>query len=154
MLPCCQPAVPVVSLAVRRIVSQPLIEVAAGLVFHQGRLLITQRPATGHLAHLWEFPGGKREPDESFEACLRRELQEELAIEVAVEILLSEITHEYPEKAVRLQFFKCRWTGGEPSAIGCQDFRWITVEELDSYPFPAADVRLLDQLKCSLEWWL
>jgi mutator protein MutT len=64
-------------------VSPTIIEVAAGLVFHEGRLLITQRPATGHLAHLWEFPGGKREPDESFAACLRRELQEELAIEVA-----------------------------------------------------------------------
>ena len=152
MLPRCQPAVP--DPTVRCIVSQPVIEVAAGLVFHEGRLLITQRPATGHLADLWEFPGGKREPDESFEACLRRELQEELAIEVAVGMLLSEITHEYPEKTVRLQFFKCRWTGGKPRAVGCQDFRWITVGELDAYSFPAADVRLLDQLKCSPAWWL
>ena len=153
MRPRFQPAVPVNS-AVHRAVSQPIIEVAAGLVFHEGRLLITQRPATGHLADLWEFPGGKRELDESFEACLRRELQEELAIEVAVGILLSEITHEYPEKVVHLRFFKCRWTGGEPVAIGCQNFRWITVGELDPYPFPAADARLLKQLKGSPEWWL
>jgi mutator protein MutT len=135
-------------------VSLPVIEVAAGLVFHEGRLLITQRPATGHLAHLWEFPGGKREPGESFEACLRRELQEELAIDVTVGMLLSEITHEYPEKVVHLRFFKCRWNGGEPRPIGCQDFRWISVGELDSYPFPAADARLLDQLKGFPEWWL
>ncbi len=153
MLPRFQPAFPRNPDA-RRNVSPTVIEVAAGLVFHEGRLLITQRPATGHLADLWEFPGGKREPTESFETCLRRELQEELAIEVTVGIMLSEITHEYPEKTVRLQFFKCRWTGGEPRAIGCQAFRWITVGELNAYPFPAADVRLLDQLKHSPEWWL
>ena len=58
--------------------SRRSIEVSAGLIFRAGQLLITQRPAGGHLAGLWEFPGGKREPGETFEACLRRELQEEL----------------------------------------------------------------------------
>jgi len=62
----------------------PIIDVAAGLVFREGKVLITQRHAGAHLGGLWEFPGGKREPDEAFEACLQRELREELGIEVVV----------------------------------------------------------------------
>jgi 8-oxo-dGTP diphosphatase len=131
-----------------------VIEVAAGLVFHGGKLLITQRPNSGHLADLWEFPGGKREPGETFEDCLRRELREELAIEVEPGILLAEITHTYPEKTVHLQFFKCRWTQGKPVAIGCQAFAWIGVQQLSAYHFPAADERLLEALTRSPDWWL
>src|SRR4029077_11924660 len=77
---------------------KPPIEVAAGLVFRGGKLLITQRRADSHLGGLWEFPGGKREAAETFEECLARELREELGIEVAVEELVKEITHAYPEK--------------------------------------------------------
>src|SRR6187402_801609 len=84
--------------------SMNIIQVAAGLVFREGRLLITQRPPGGHLAGLWEFPGGKREADESFEDCLRRELREELGVEVDVGELVESITHEYPGKSVHLQF--------------------------------------------------
>lgn len=129
------------------------IEVAAALVFHDGRLLITQRPATGHLANLWEFPGGKREPGETFEECLKREIQEELAMVIETRELLSEVRHSYPEKAVHLQFFKCRWLAGEPKAIGCQAFEWITREELDRFTFPAADAQLLAQLSNTPDWW-
>jgi mutator protein MutT len=69
------------------------IEVAAGLVFRAGKLLITQRPSAAHLGGLWEFPGGKREPNESFEDCLHRELKEELGIEVEVKELRRKIRH-------------------------------------------------------------
>ena len=68
------------------------IDVAAGLVFHRQKLLITQRPEGSHLAGLWEFPGGKREPGESFEECLIRELREELGIEVALGQAFEEFT--------------------------------------------------------------
>src|SRR3954468_16443849 len=73
-----------------------MIEVAAGLVFRSGKLLITQRYPEAHLGGLWEFPGGKREPQESFSECLQRELMEELGIEVEVLDLVETITHEYP----------------------------------------------------------
>src|SRR6266567_9219754 len=88
--------------------SEP-IEVAAGLVLRDGQLLITQRRGGDHLGGLWEFPGGKRERHETFEACLRRELKEELGIEVEVHRLFDSITYAYPEKLVRLNFYRCLW---------------------------------------------
>jgi len=134
--------------------TQNLIEVSAGLVFRDGKLLITQRHADAHLGGLWEFPGGKREPGESFEECLVRELREELNIEVEAGEILESLTHDYPEKSVRLEFFQCRWIRGEPQTLGCADLRWIGRAELDDYPFPAADARLLKRLKSSLKLWL
>ena len=128
------------------------IEVAAALVFRDGRLLITQRPAGGHLAGLWEFPGGKREPAESFEQALQRELMEELGIEVEVGELVESITHEYPEKSVHLRFFRCAWKRHEPQAIECADWRWIGPEDLEDFQFPAADARLLEKLRQPAFW--
>src|SRR5262245_12121952 len=78
------------------------IEVAAGLIFRDGKLLITQRPRNSHLGGLWEFPGGKRLTHETYAECLRRELKEELGIEVDIGPIAESITHEYPEKTVHL----------------------------------------------------
>jgi mutator protein MutT len=130
------------------------IEVAAGLVFRDGKLLITQRPADGHLGGLWEFPGGKREVGESFESCLRRELMEELGIEAEVGALVESITHAYPEKTVHLRFFRCVWKRHEPQALGCPAFKWVTAKELDEHPFPAADARLLGRLAATTALWV
>jgi mutator protein MutT len=122
------------------------IDVAAALVFRDGRLLITKRHADAHLGGLWEFPGGKREPNESFEACLSRELREELGIEVTVGELVESLTHAYPEKTVHLKFYCCRWIKHEPQPLGCSAFKWVMAEELKDYAFPAADSRLLEKL--------
>ncbi|HXG48522.1 MAG TPA: 8-oxo-dGTP diphosphatase MutT [Methylomirabilota bacterium] len=129
------------------------IEVAAGLVFRAGRLLITQRPAGGHLAGLWEFPGGKREPGESFEECLRRELLEEVGIEVDMLETVESISHDYPEKRVRLEFLRCRWRAGEPRPLGCAAVAWVGPADLTRYEFPAADARLLRRLTETPAWW-
>ena len=129
------------------------VEVSAGLVFRGGRLLITQRCADAHLGGLWEFPGGKRECDESFEVCLARELREELGIEVAVRELVETIEHDYPGKRVLLKFFCCEWLANEPQALGCSAFVWITREELDRYEFPAADARLIATLRNQSDLW-
>jgi 8-oxo-dGTP diphosphatase len=133
--------------------SKPRIEVAAGLVFGEGRLLITQRPAGGHLAGLWEFPGGKRHADETFPQCLSRELREELGIEVEIGECFERITHEYPEKIVHLEFFLCRWLRHEPQALGCPAFAWVLAPDLDRYQFPAADARLLKRLARTPSLW-
>ncbi len=133
--------------------AEKVIEVAAGLVFRNGRLLITQRRPGDHLEGLWEFPGGKREPGESFEACLKRELQEELGIDVQVGDLLDSVLHRYPGKTVRLNFYCCRCLAGEPQALGCQDLAWIYPAQLESYSFPPADQQLLLLLQKRLDLW-
>jgi mutator protein MutT len=134
-------------------IGAPAVEVAAGLLFREGRLLLTQRRASDHLGGLWEFPGGKREAGESFEDCLQRELREELGIEVEVGALLESITHPYPDKTVHLRFFRCRLVCGEPQPLGCAAVVWVGVEELDRYAFPAADGRLLERLKSERSLW-
>jgi len=130
-----------------------VIDVAAALVFRDGKLLITQRQADAHLGGLWEFPGGKREPDETFEACLTRELREELGIEVAVGELVESLTHAYPEKTVHLKFYRCRWEKHEPQARGCVAFKWVSAADLKDYAFPAADARLLGKLEQDAGFW-
>jgi mutator protein MutT len=131
----------------------PAIEVAAGLVFRQGKLLITQRPEGGHLAGLWEFPGGKRESGETFEACLVRELREELGIAVGVGELVEDLTHVYPEKTVRLRFYRCTLKEREPQPLGCPAFAWVGPDQLKDHSFPAADGRLLERLRSEPGLW-
>jgi len=123
------------------------VEVSAALIFRNSKLLITQRHANAHLGGLWEFPGGKREPAETFEQCLLRELREELGVEVSVGELFEEVVHAYPEKAVHLKFFVCRLESGEPAALGCAALKWVNKLELAGFDFPAADARLLDKLR-------
>lgn len=131
------------------------IEVSAALLFRDGKLLITRRRAQDHLGGLWEFPGGKREPCESFEDCLRRELIEELGIEVTVGELVESLTHSYPDTTVHLRFFRCalRDPRAEPRAIGCEALAWVGPDELGAFDFPAADARLLEKLRQSPGLW-
>jgi len=124
-----------------------VIEVAAALIFRNGKILITQRRADTHLGGLWEFPGGKREPGETFEQCLVREIREELGIEISAGKLFEEITHAYAEKTVGLKFFNCELVRGEPQPLGCAAVKWIGKAELAGHQFPAADARLLKKLK-------
>jgi 8-oxo-dGTP diphosphatase len=126
-----------------------IVDVSAALIFHDGKLLITQRHANSHLGGLWEFPGGKREANETFEECLAREIREELGMKIAVGELFEEITHAYEVKSVHLKFFICEWIGGGPEALGCAAFKWIRKSELGAYSFPAADARLLEKLAAS-----
>jgi mutator protein MutT len=130
------------------------IDVAAALVFHQGKLLITQRHADAHLGGLWEFPGGKLEAGETFQQALQRELEEELGIEVEVLEEVESLIHAYPGKTVHLRFFRCLWKKNEPRPLGCPDFRWITADGLSEFSFPAADARLLEKLRQNPALWL
>ena len=129
-----------------------VVEVSAGLIFREGRLLITQRHPEAHLGGLWEFPGGKREAEETDEQCLARELREELAVDAAVGELVADITHAYPDKTVRLKFFVCRLLAGEPKPVGCAALEWTDRAGLAGYEFPAADGQLLDLLQNPRFW--
>jgi len=129
------------------------IRVAAALIFEAGRLLIAQRPADKHLGGLWEFPGGKLEEGETFQDCLKREIREEIGVEISVGPMIAAVDHAYPEKRVRIHFYRCQLTSGTPESIECQAIEWVTREELDSFVFPPADAGLLGQIKGDPDLW-
>ncbi len=118
--------------------------VAAGIVERDGRILITRRLA-GHLAGLWEFPGGKVEPGETIEACLTRELEEELGLLATVNEKVLATTHDYPDRRVELHFLRCHTTSEPEPRLG-QEMRWATRQELGELPFPPADSELIEIL--------
>ena len=126
---------------------KPTVQVAAAILFREGRLLITQRLPDSHLSGLWELPGGKRKQEESIRECLVRELREELNIEVVAGELFETIEYDYPEKTVCLKFFKCRYVGGDIQALGCQRFAWVTPDDLRNYRFPPANESLMKRLR-------
>ncbi|HEV8437257.1 MAG TPA: 8-oxo-dGTP diphosphatase MutT [Methylomirabilota bacterium] len=121
------------------------IEVVAAVVERGGRVLITRRPHGTHLAGLWEFPGGKRQPGESAGDALRRELLEELGLAVEVGEAVETVDWDYPDKRVRLAFFRCT-TVGEPRPLEGQELAWVRLAELARYEFPPADASLLSRL--------
>ncbi|MFN8446488.1 MAG: A/G-specific adenine glycosylase [Caldilineaceae bacterium] len=130
----------------------PHYDVAAGVIWqaepYNSRFLIAQRPQKGLLGGLWEFPGGKLEPtDADLPACLRREINEELAIEIEVREQFTTVHHAYTHFRVTLHTFHARHLQGEPQKIGVADWRWVTLEELDSFPFPVTDLKIIKALK-------
>ena len=121
------------------------VQVVAAVVQRDGRYLITRRLEGTHLAGLWEFPGGKTLPGEKPEDALRRELQEELGVEAEVGELIETVDWTYPEKSVRLLFFRCALRG-EPCPQESQEMLWVEAAQLREYRFPAADLRLIERL--------
>jgi mutator protein MutT len=125
-----------------------VIEVAAALIQDEaGRYLITQRRRGSHLEGLWEFPGGKRDPDEPLDACLRRELIEELAATFTVGEKVETIHWEYPDRTVILHFYRCRHESGAIRPLEEQAMAWVEPERLADYAFPPADRALIDRLR-------
>ena len=124
------------------------IEVAAALIRDaEGRYLITRRRRGTHLEGLWEFPGGKREADETLEESLRRELMEELGASFAVESRVETVRWDYPGKTVLLSFYRCRWESGAIEPREGQLMEWVPATDLRRYEFPPADAALLARLE-------
>ena len=123
------------------------LEVVAAVIRKEGKILITQRPDDVHLAKLWEFPGGKVEAGESLQSALRREIREELRVDIVVGVEFYSVEHEYPGNPVRLHFFNCEIREGEPEALGVADLRWVLPAELDRFEFPPADAKLIEKLR-------
>jgi 8-oxo-dGTP diphosphatase len=121
------------------------IVVTAAVIDRDGRFLVTRRQQGVHLEGYWEFPGGKCEAGESLDACLARELREELDVEAQVgeEVLVT--THPYADRSVELHFFRCDLKG-EPRPLLGQEMRWATREELATLEFPPADGELIQRL--------
>lgn len=126
---------------------KPCIEVTAGIIRKDGMLLITRRPAGTHLEGLWEFPGGKREPGESLRKCLKREIMEELGLDIETEELLLRIKHEYETKIIDLYIYDCRILGGTPEPLDNQEIEWVRQENLDDYIFPPPDKKIIELIR-------
>ena len=126
------------------------IDVAIGIVRHQGKILICRRSAAGTFAGVWEFPGGKCEADEAPASALHRELIEELGVSVEVDRALPVIEHDYPAFSVRLHPFICTLVEGDPRALTADRLLWIEPAELRDYSFPPANAALIEQVARTL----
>jgi 8-oxo-dGTP diphosphatase/A/G-specific adenine glycosylase len=110
-------------------------------------ILIDRRLATGLLGGFWEFPGGKIEANETVQECIKREILEEIGIEIEVNSHLITIDHTYSHFRVNLQVYNCRYLSGEARAIECEEIRWVKLYELDNYAFPEANQKIIKALK-------
>jgi len=130
----------------------PFQVIGVGVVFNDvGQVLIDQRLNEGLLGGLWEFPGGKQEPGEAIETTIVRELREELAIEAQVGEQLITVDHAYSHKKLRFVVHLCQWQSGEPQPLASQQVRWVAPVELETYPFPAANARIIAALLAHLQ---
>jgi 8-oxo-dGTP diphosphatase len=120
--------------------------VVAGLVAHDGRVLITQRTAEQALPLQWEFPGGKVEPGEAPVAALARELREEIGVVVEVGRIWDVLFHAYPAFDLVMLVYTCRIVDGEPRAVEVADLAWVVPTELSRWDILPADRPLVDRL--------
>lgn len=126
-----------------------MVEVAAALIWQDGKFMICQRPAHKARGLLWEFVGGKLEPGETGEEALIRECREELGVTVLPTGVFMEVVHQYPDITVHLTVYNSKIVKGEPRLLEHNDLRWIAPQQIDDYPFCPADVEILAKIKSS-----
>lgn len=127
------------------------LNVAAAIIERGREILISQRLKGSHMGLKWEFPGGKIEPGESPEECLKREIKEELDLNILVGNKLMVVEHQYEKFKVILHCYLCSYLGGEAKKKDCHDFRWVFSKDLKDFDFAQADctvVRYLTEQKC------
>ena len=128
-----------------------VVQVAIGVCRRSdGALLVTRRKADATLPGLWEFPGGKLEPEESARQAVVRELWEEVALEVTVLATLEPLRHRYDDFEVVLHPFLCGVAGGDAKPLASQELRWATLEEIERLPMPDANATLLPRVVAAL----
>jgi 8-oxo-dGTP diphosphatase len=125
--------------------------VTAGVVIERGKVLVTQRKEGSHQGLLWEFPGGKLEDGETPRMALRRELKEELDIEVEIGPIFETVYYPYPESPILLLVYHCQIVKGLPKPLGCRDLRWVSLKELKDLAMPPADDPVRRHLSSSEE---
>jgi mutator protein MutT len=122
------------------------LDVGCAIIHKNGKVLIARRHLADSFGGLWEFPGGRREKDETIEACLEREVFEELAVRVCPERLLCKKEHGTQGRKITLNFFFCSWVSGEPRTVDCLDFRWVTADDIRQNTFLPGDLEVLEDL--------
>lgn len=125
---------------------KPHYDVAVGIIWRDDKILITKRPNDGLLGGLWEFPGGKRQPNESLEDCVRREILEEVNVQVGELSPFMTVHHSYSHFRVTIHVFQGRYAGGQPRCRGCTAWAWVSLKDLHRYAFPAANKKIIAKL--------
>ncbi len=126
---------------------KPLQEIGIGLVFNKkGELLIDQRLESSSMGGMWEFPGGKKIPNEAIEKTIERELKEELGIIVTVGEKLLSFEHAYTHKKLCFTVHICAWISGQPKPLASQKLLWVSPGKLFDFPFPAANTKIISEL--------
>jgi 8-oxo-dGTP diphosphatase len=123
--------------------------VTCAVIEKGGRILIARRKSGDHMAGKWEFPGGKIEPGETPEQCLKRELLEELGVEITVDEFICSSTWKYDHATINLLAFKANLLSGQPVLNNHAEIRWVASRELGDYDFPEADVPIIRYLTAS-----
>ena len=125
-----------------------MINVVAAVIKDENeKILITQRNLKKAQGGLWEFPGGKIEPNETRENAIVREIKEELDIDIEVKSYLSEKVFNYPEKDINLIALECKKVSGEIRLLEHEDYKWVPKNELDNFQFAPADLFIIKKIK-------
>lgn len=127
---------------------QTVVKVAVGIIFDSDdKVLIARRQANQHQGNRWEFPGGKVERGENSQQALRREIHEELGIDVQSAEFMMEILHHYVEKSVLLIVYTIRQWRGEARGCEGQPIKWVDRDELAQFEFPEANQDIVERVR-------
>jgi 8-oxo-dGTP diphosphatase len=124
-----------------------MIEVTAAILFNNDQLLIAQRRSTGRLPNKWEFPGGKVEPGETPEECLKREMDEEFSIDVSVGEFLGESIYHYDHGSIKLLAYRATWIAGDLILKDHKAIEWVKIDEIINYDFAPADIPFVEKIR-------
>lgn len=123
-----------------------MIEVVAGIIYRNNKFLVAQRNLKKSQGGLWEFPGGKVEKGETYEEALKREIKEEFNADIKVEEYVGENIHHYPEKDIKLIFYKAKLVSENIELIEHEDFKWITKKDKNKFKFAEADEKVFEMI--------
>lgn len=125
-----------------------MINVVAGIIRNnENKILIAQRNLRKSQGGLWEFPGGKIEPNETMEDAIVREIKEELDMDIIFESYFDEKKYIYPEKEINLIALNCKFIGDNYRLLEHERVEWISLEQFDNFEFAPADVYFVEKLK-------
>jgi A/G-specific adenine glycosylase len=124
----------------------PLRHISVGVVFNNGKVLITRRKPEGLLGGLWEFPGGRIENQESAQEACIREIREEVGLNVQIDSFLTRVRHAYTHFKIIMDVYCCHIVSGRVTLNGPTDHRWVYLDELSGYPFPKANHKFIPLL--------